>query len=46
MVTGFSSDADLPALSVAENLALEYERDPSRVATAVDTWQHCAVVAD
>ena len=37
--TGFSSDADLPVLEVAENLALEYERDPSRVATAIATWR-------
>lgn len=39
VVAGFSTDADLPALSVAENLILEYERDPSRVTTAVDSWR-------
>jgi hypothetical protein len=39
VVTGFS-DLDLLALTVAENLVLEYERDPSRVATAVDYWRH------
>jgi hypothetical protein len=39
VVTGFSSDSDLPVLVVAENLVLEYERDPSRVATAVRTWR-------
>ena len=39
VVTGFSSDADLPVLEVAENLVLAYESDPSRVATAVDSRQ-------
>jgi hypothetical protein len=39
VVTGFSSDVDLPVLVVAENLVLEYEDDPSRVATAVASWR-------
>jgi hypothetical protein len=39
VVTGFSSDADLPVLEVAENLVLQYQRDPSRVATAVGSWR-------
>jgi hypothetical protein len=39
VVTGFSSDTDLPVLVVAENLVFEYERDPSRVTTAIASWQ-------
>ena len=39
VVTGFSSDADLPVLVVAENLVFEHQGDQSRVATAIATWQ-------
>jgi hypothetical protein len=39
VVTGFSSDADLPVLVVTENLALDYEGDPRPVATAIDSWR-------
>jgi hypothetical protein len=42
VVTGFSSDADLPVLEVAENLVFEYKDDPSRVATAVASWRRFA----
>jgi hypothetical protein len=39
VVTGFTGDADLPVLLVAENLVMTYERDRSRVATAIATWR-------
>jgi hypothetical protein len=35
VVTGFSSDADLPVVDVAESFVLEYEANPSRVVTAI-----------
>jgi hypothetical protein len=42
VVTGFSSDADLPVLAVAENLVFEYEAQPSRVVTAIASWRRFA----
>jgi hypothetical protein len=39
VVTGFSSDTDMPVLTVAEHPLFEYEHDPSRVAIAVGSWQ-------
>lgn len=39
VVTGFTSDADLPVLEVTENLAMVYRDDPSRVATATASWK-------